>query len=450
MAGRLIDDDPGACLQACPGGARTGWPGRHRARGRRNYRIRDGALCGGAPRVSDGCQAQRHHEHLPLMADCERGLGRPARVLELAASSEAASLIGDPKIELQIVVAGARADLGEYDAALHALDSIVGAGPEMATRVAEAREQIVAVARSRRARAARNCRIPPPMSSTSLTMRSLSTTWRMTQMSESAIKGSAQPLQVAFDAALVDLDGVAYRGPYAIPTAPEALNGARSAGMRIVYVTNNASREPHEVADHLTSLGIPTDPAEILTAAQAVARLMAADLDPGATVLAVGGKGLRSALTEYGFAIVASANDEPDAVAQGFVPDISWREFAEASYAIQGGARFFASNLDMTLPNETGHRPWQWRACWRGHQRDGSAAHGGRKARADDVSPRGSLGRLSAPACHRRSTRHGPQRGQGRRNAGTARAHGSLLRAGRRIGSGGPTSLVYWRRLCGA
>lgn len=176
-------------------------------------------------------------------------------------------------------------------------------------------------------------------------------------MSESAMKGCAQALQVAFDAALVDLDGVAYRGPYAIPTAPDALNGARAAGMRIVYVTNNASREPHEVADHLTSLGIPTDPAEVMTAAQAVARLMAADLDPGATVLAVGGKGLRSALTEYGFVLVASANDEPDAVVQGFVPDVSWRDLAEASYAIQGGARFFASNLDLTLPNERGIAP---------------------------------------------------------------------------------------------
>ncbi|NTV39797.1 MAG: HAD-IIA family hydrolase [Demequinaceae bacterium] len=176
-------------------------------------------------------------------------------------------------------------------------------------------------------------------------------------MSESAIKGSAQQLQLAFDAALVDLDGVAYRGPDAIPTAPDALNGARAAGMRIVYVTNNASREPHEVADHLTGLGIPTHPTEVLTAAQAVARLMAADLDPGAAVLAVGGKGLRSALAEYGFRLVASANDEPDAVVQGFVPDISWRDLAEASYAIQGGARFFASNLDLTLPNERGIAP---------------------------------------------------------------------------------------------
>lgn len=82
-------------------------------------------------------------EHLPLMADCERGLGRPARVLELATSPEAARLVGDPKIEMQIVVAGARADLGQFEAALHALDSISGVGPELLSRVAEARAVIV-------------------------------------------------------------------------------------------------------------------------------------------------------------------------------------------------------------------------------------------------------------------------------------------------------------------
>lgn len=176
-------------------------------------------------------------------------------------------------------------------------------------------------------------------------------------MAESSLKGSSLPLQQAFDAALVDLDGVAYRGPVAIPFAPESLNAARDAGMSVVFVTNNASREPHEVADHLGALGIPTEPREVLTAAQAVARLMAADLDPGSTVLAVGGRGLRTALSELGFVLVSSASDKPDAVVQGFVPEVSWRDLAEASYAIQGGARFFASNLDLTLPNERGIAP---------------------------------------------------------------------------------------------
>lgn len=58
---------------------------------------------------------------LPLMVDCERGLGRHARALELAATPEARSLADDERIELAIVVSGVRRDLGQLDAALLAL-----------------------------------------------------------------------------------------------------------------------------------------------------------------------------------------------------------------------------------------------------------------------------------------------------------------------------------------
>ncbi|WP_285627955.1 hypothetical protein [Kineosporia sp. NBRC 101677] len=58
------------------------------------------------------------NEHLAIMADCERGLGRPERALELARSEEAKTLDADNRIELKIVESGARADLGEFDAAV--------------------------------------------------------------------------------------------------------------------------------------------------------------------------------------------------------------------------------------------------------------------------------------------------------------------------------------------
>jgi tetratricopeptide (TPR) repeat protein len=63
-------------------------------------------------------------EHLPLMADCERGLERPEKAIALAQSEEAATLSIDGQLELAIVVAGARVDLGENDAALAHLESI--------------------------------------------------------------------------------------------------------------------------------------------------------------------------------------------------------------------------------------------------------------------------------------------------------------------------------------
>ncbi len=60
---------------------------------------------------------------LALIADCERGVGRPERAIELARSAEAEQLTGDDADELRIVVAGARSDLGQFEQALAVLSS---------------------------------------------------------------------------------------------------------------------------------------------------------------------------------------------------------------------------------------------------------------------------------------------------------------------------------------
>lgn len=176
-------------------------------------------------------------------------------------------------------------------------------------------------------------------------------------MTASDLLGTDVPLQEAFDVALVDLDGVAYKGAHAIPGAAEGLEEARQAGMSIMFVTNNASREPETVADHLSELGIPCGPQEVMTAAQAGAELLAEHLPAGSAVLVVGGAGLRTAVTSKGFRIVDHADDHPVAVIQGFAPELGWAQLAEATYAIRGGARFFATNLDLTLPTERGFAP---------------------------------------------------------------------------------------------
>jgi tetratricopeptide (TPR) repeat protein len=60
---------------------------------------------------------------LALIADCERGLGRPERAIELARGPEAAELTGDDADELRIVAAGARVDLGQTEQALTVLST---------------------------------------------------------------------------------------------------------------------------------------------------------------------------------------------------------------------------------------------------------------------------------------------------------------------------------------
>ena len=68
---------------------------------------------------------------------------------------------------------------------------------------------------------------------------------------------SPEPLCAAYDLAMLDLDGVVYVGADAVPGAADHIAAARAAGMRCAFITNNASRPPDDVAEHLTELGVP-------------------------------------------------------------------------------------------------------------------------------------------------------------------------------------------------
>ncbi|MEV6961673.1 HAD hydrolase-like protein [Streptomyces sp. NPDC051207] len=180
----------------------------------------------------------------------------------------------------------------------------------------------------------------------------------MSQSVRTRPDASGQALSEAYDTALLDLDGVVYAGGGAIEHAVGSLGTARAGGMRLAYVTNNALRTPDAVAAHLTELGIPAVAADVITSAQAVARLIAEQVPAGARVLVVGGEGLRVALRERGLEPVESADDDPAAVVQGFGgPELPWGRFAEACYAIARGVPWFASNTDLTIPSARGIAP---------------------------------------------------------------------------------------------
>ncbi|MFJ3965909.1 HAD hydrolase-like protein [Streptomyces sp. NPDC090036] len=181
----------------------------------------------------------------------------------------------------------------------------------------------------------------------------------MTRQSRTSPAASEQSLHQAYDTALLDLDGVVYAGGEAIAHAVESLAAARADGMHLAYVTNNALRTPDAVAEHLGELGIPTEAGEVITSAQAVARLIAEQVEPGSKVLVIGGEGLRVALRERGLVPVDSAEEEDlAAVVQGYGgPDLPWGRFAEASYAINRGVPWFASNTDLTIPGARGIAP---------------------------------------------------------------------------------------------
>jgi glycerol-1-phosphatase len=172
-----------------------------------------------------------------------------------------------------------------------------------------------------------------------------------------APRGSAEPLDTAYDVALLDLDGTVYLSGTAIPGAAEALRKAEAAGMRLAYVTNNAFRTPAAIAALLSSFGISATPQDVVTSAQAAARMLAERLPAGAPVLVIGGCGLRMAVRERGLRPVSTATDRPLAVVEGYSPDVSYSILAEGGLAVAAGALFIASNGDLTLPSRRGRQP---------------------------------------------------------------------------------------------
>jgi HAD superfamily hydrolase (TIGR01450 family) len=160
------------------------------------------------------------------------------------------------------------------------------------------------------------------------------------------------------DVLLLDLDGVVYRGKAAIPNAVETLQRLRGDGLRIGYITNNASRRPDTVADQLRGFGLDVETDQVVTSPQAAVRLLADRLPAHARVLVIGGDGLVAVVQEAGFEVVRSADDAPDAVVQGFAPELGWSDLAEASFALADPDRLWvATNTDWTIPVERGIAP---------------------------------------------------------------------------------------------
>jgi tetratricopeptide (TPR) repeat protein len=122
-AGELLDEDPEAAL-AHAQAART--------RSGRIAAVREAVgiaayYCGDWAQALAELRAARRMGSksplLPLVADCERGVGRPQRAIDLSRTPEAEELTGDDADEMRIVVAGARSDLGQHDQALAALST---------------------------------------------------------------------------------------------------------------------------------------------------------------------------------------------------------------------------------------------------------------------------------------------------------------------------------------
>jgi glycerol 3-phosphatase-2 len=170
------------------------------------------------------------------------------------------------------------------------------------------------------------------------------------------LESSEAPLCAAFDLGILDLDGVVYVGREAVPGAPEQLDRARGGGMRLAFITNNAARPPEDVAEHLRELGVDARAEDVVTSAQAAARILVDRLGTQARVALLGGPGLDQALRTEDL-VPVGVEDEADALVSGYGPDVRWRDIMRAGVRIRDGLWWVASNTDMTIPTAFGSAP---------------------------------------------------------------------------------------------
>ena len=170
---------------------------------------------------------------------------------------------------------------------------------------------------------------------------------------------TSAPLLDGYDLVMLDLDGVVYIGGDAVPDAPEHLRRAREAGRA------PGLRHQQRLADARTrsrttcvELGVAAEPGDVVTSAQAAARVLAERLGAGAQGVPARRRGpARWRCEEEGLEPVESAADDPVAVVTGYGPDVLWRDIMRGAVLIRDGLPWVASNTDLTIPTADGVAP---------------------------------------------------------------------------------------------
>jgi HAD superfamily hydrolase (TIGR01450 family) len=166
------------------------------------------------------------------------------------------------------------------------------------------------------------------------------------------------PLADRFDGLLVDLDGVVWVGREPVPGSVEALRELLAAGKRIAFVTNNPGRLPESYAERLRELGVDAGVEQIVTAGMVVARLAGEAAGAGGSAFVLGAAALKEMVAATGVRLLEGPDAErADVVVVSGHRGFDYEELKTAKFALDHGARLFATSHDPTMPFPGGELP---------------------------------------------------------------------------------------------
>ncbi|MBB5173544.1 TIGR01457 family HAD-type hydrolase [Texcoconibacillus texcoconensis] len=157
----------------------------------------------------------------------------------------------------------------------------------------------------------------------------------------------------AYDGYLLDLDGTMYRGEERIEAASRFVKRLVEAEKPYLFVTNNSTKTPEQVAKKLKEMDIPATKDHVFTTSMATAEYIQKKMKQ-ASVNMIGEEGLRVALEGKGFTL---AEEDADYVVVGLDRSINYEKLATACLAVRNGATFLSTNGDIAIPTERGLLP---------------------------------------------------------------------------------------------
>jgi HAD superfamily hydrolase (TIGR01450 family) len=153
-----------------------------------------------------------------------------------------------------------------------------------------------------------------------------------------------------YDGYIFDLDGTIYLGDHLLPGARELVMRLRALDRRVVFLSNNPTRDVEQYAEKLTAMGLPTPEEEIVTTVYTTTQWILQNA-PGAVVYPISEEPLIRALTAAGIAI----SDDPekiDIVIASYDRTLTWRKLQTAFEALwyHRRARLICTNPDLYCP----------------------------------------------------------------------------------------------------
>ncbi len=153
---------------------------------------------------------------------------------------------------------------------------------------------------------------------------------------------------------ILDMDGVVYTGPRLIPGAKEFVDRLIQRNYKFLFLTNNSYHTPQELRERLLNMGIDVSEDHFYTSAMATACFLKVQRPNGCSAYVIGGKGVLSELEKAGIEVTSK---KPDYVIIAETEEYDYAKIIEATLLIQEGAKFIATNSDITGPSRRGPVP---------------------------------------------------------------------------------------------